>query len=449
MRVRWLRQLACRAFWTAVDGRPGPVHLNFAFREPLVPDGPSGVPRSGRRRGPRRRAAVGDAAARVARRRLRAARRARPTRSRRGRGRWSSRAGRSAIRGSAPSLAAFCERGGFPLLADPLSGARRGPAAIAHYDALLRRRSWDLVAGPGAAGRRPPDLQAACAPGWRRSDALQVAFDPENAWQDPAGSVGTIVAADPRTTFDALTSRLPKRRKDTSWLDALARGRPARGGRDRLGAGLRSCPSRAWRPSSARCCPTTPCWSSPPRCRSATSRRSSRRGPRAFRVLSNRGANGIDGTVSTAFGVAAAVARAGRAADRRRGSGARHRRAAGRRRGSGLRLVIVLIDNDGGGIFHFLPAAARGRGVRRAHRHAPRPRLRPRRRAVRARLGARRRRRVVPRRAGRARWPPTAARSSASAPTATRTSSSTPASGSPSAPPHSVAPPWRTSRPPC
>src|SRR3954469_19772666 len=44
MRVRWLRQLACRAFWTAVDGRPGPVHLNFSFREPLVPDGPSGVP---------------------------------------------------------------------------------------------------------------------------------------------------------------------------------------------------------------------------------------------------------------------------------------------------------------------------------------------------------------------------------------------------------------------
>src|SRR5690349_11962052 len=26
-RVRWLRQLACRAFWTAVEGRPGPVHL--------------------------------------------------------------------------------------------------------------------------------------------------------------------------------------------------------------------------------------------------------------------------------------------------------------------------------------------------------------------------------------------------------------------------------------
>src|SRR6185295_10826674 len=35
-RIRWLRQLACRAVWTALDGRPGPVHLNFSLREPLV-----------------------------------------------------------------------------------------------------------------------------------------------------------------------------------------------------------------------------------------------------------------------------------------------------------------------------------------------------------------------------------------------------------------------------
>ncbi|MGZ8647879.1 MAG: thiamine pyrophosphate-binding protein, partial [Solirubrobacteraceae bacterium] len=32
-RMRWLRQLACRAYWTALDGRPGPVHLNFSLRE--------------------------------------------------------------------------------------------------------------------------------------------------------------------------------------------------------------------------------------------------------------------------------------------------------------------------------------------------------------------------------------------------------------------------------
>src|SRR3954454_21034822 len=69
-RVRWLRRLACRAFWTAVDGRPGPVHLNFAFREPLIPDA-GGLPGAeiapGREGGgpwvtrPRTRAEAGDA----------------------------------------------------------------------------------------------------------------------------------------------------------------------------------------------------------------------------------------------------------------------------------------------------------------------------------------------------------------------------------------------------
>ncbi len=36
------------------------------------------------------------------------------------------------------AVAAFAERAGYPLLADPLSGARHGPAAIARYDLLLR-----------------------------------------------------------------------------------------------------------------------------------------------------------------------------------------------------------------------------------------------------------------------------------------------------------------------
>src|SRR5947209_4816263 len=36
--LRWIRQLACRAYWTAGSGRPGPVHLNFPLREPLVLD---------------------------------------------------------------------------------------------------------------------------------------------------------------------------------------------------------------------------------------------------------------------------------------------------------------------------------------------------------------------------------------------------------------------------
>src|SRR4029453_16173077 len=31
------RALACRAYFTAAGGRPGPVHLNFPLREPLAP----------------------------------------------------------------------------------------------------------------------------------------------------------------------------------------------------------------------------------------------------------------------------------------------------------------------------------------------------------------------------------------------------------------------------
>ncbi|HEV2771051.1 MAG TPA: thiamine pyrophosphate-binding protein, partial [Solirubrobacteraceae bacterium] len=49
---RWMRALACRALWTALDGRPGPVHLNFALREPLVPPAALGDdPQPGRDRG--------------------------------------------------------------------------------------------------------------------------------------------------------------------------------------------------------------------------------------------------------------------------------------------------------------------------------------------------------------------------------------------------------------
>ena len=38
--LRWIRTLACRAYWTALGGRPGPVHLNIPLREPLVLEGP-------------------------------------------------------------------------------------------------------------------------------------------------------------------------------------------------------------------------------------------------------------------------------------------------------------------------------------------------------------------------------------------------------------------------
>src|SRR5947209_3624965 len=46
--LAWMRTLACRAFATSLEGRPGVVHLNFPLREPLLPDGPLEHDGSGR-----------------------------------------------------------------------------------------------------------------------------------------------------------------------------------------------------------------------------------------------------------------------------------------------------------------------------------------------------------------------------------------------------------------
>ena len=106
-----------------------------------------------------------------------------------------------------------------------------------------------------------------------------------------------------------------------------------------------------WLPGRRRC-------SSPPRCRSATSRSSSPAREDAPRVLSNRGANGIDGTVSSAFGAAAGSSSGGPVVlligDVALAHDIGGLLAASR---LGLSLTIVLLNNDGGGIFHFLAVA--------------------------------------------------------------------------------------------
>src|SRR4051812_3841466 len=272
-RVRWLRQLACRAFWTAVSDRPGPVHLNFALREPLVPDGemPAEELVPGRDGGrpwvtrPRPRAVLSDSAvsgladelhARVAAVLV---------------------AGRSERDpGLGASLAAFAERAKIPLLGDPLSGARRGPAAVAHYDALLRDDGFAAAHAPELVLRVGDLPTSKPLRAWlAASDALQISVDPERAWHDPAGVVGTLIAADPRELVDALAKKISRRL--STWLDDwIAADRAASGAiasvvgpsgltEPRVAAELGSSLPRVRR------------WWSPPRCRSAMWKRSSPR----------------------------------------------------------------------------------------------------------------------------------------------------------------------------
>jgi 2-succinyl-5-enolpyruvyl-6-hydroxy-3-cyclohexene-1-carboxylate synthase len=347
--MRWLRQLACRAYWTALDGRPGPVHLNFSLREPLVLDEPlpDAEPGGGGRAGgrpwvtrPRTQPAAGEALVDG----LRAALDANP--------RAVMVAGRSERDpGLGEALATLADQLALPLLAEPLSGARRGRAAIAHYDALLR--------DPGFAAAHAPDLVLRFGDlptskplrQWLHGlDALQIAFDAESAWQDPAGRVGTIVTTDPRV----LAPKKP--RKDRAWLDVWRGADHAAAGAIAATLGELSEPRVAAELGVRLPAEATLVVASSMPVRDVETFFPARDAPP--RVLSNRGANGIDGTVSTAFGVAATgvptVLLIGDVALAHDIGGL----MAARR--LGLPLVIVLLNNDGGGIFHFLPVEREG-----------------------------------------------------------------------------------------
>ncbi len=362
-RLRWLRTLACRAFWTTLEGRPGVVHLNFSLREPLVlaEPLPEAEPGDGGRADGRPwlerpcTAAVPDDQT-VTTLGERLARSLRPV----------IVAGRQERDGAlGEALAEFAARAGIPLLADPLSGARRGPAAVAHYDALLRDPDWsaaracDLVLRFGDLPTSKPLRN------WLDSSAhgAQVAFDPESAWQDPAGRVDVAIGADARGVLEGLDARpAPERRE---WLDAWR-------GADRRAAGAIAEALGATGLSEPRVAAELGSWLAPDTTLVVASSMPVRDVETFFparpgavpRVLSNRGANGIDGTISTAFGVAAAtrgptVLLTGDVSLAYDIGGL----LAARR--NDVPLVIVVLNNDGGGIFSFLAVAREGEDFER------------------------------------------------------------------------------------
>ncbi|HWH09809.1 MAG TPA: 2-succinyl-5-enolpyruvyl-6-hydroxy-3-cyclohexene-1-carboxylic-acid synthase [Solirubrobacteraceae bacterium] len=338
--LRWIRGLACRAFWTAHGERPGPVHLNWPLREPLVLDAPPPPPLlTGRpggrpwitRRTPPRPASAGE---------LELADAARGVVVAGGCG-----------HGLAPEVCEFAARAGYPLLADPLSGARTGPAAIAHYDALLRRPERfdrpDVVIRVGDLPTSKP-LRAWLA---RLVSTRQIAIDPHGVWQDPDGVVGESVCADARILL-AAAAPAPA---PAAWLERWrAADRLAADALRRLFTDELTEPAVAWALGDRLGPEATVFVAASMPIRDVESFWPVRdAGPT---VLSNRGANGIDGTVSSAFGAAAAgpgpvVLLIGDVALAHDIGGL----LAVRR--LGLKLTIVLLDNGGGGIFDFLPVS--------------------------------------------------------------------------------------------
>ena len=258
-------------------------------------------------------------------------------------------------------LAHLARVSGFPILAEPTSQLRCGPHdrshVIAAYDLLLRDEHFarsvvpDLVLRFGEMPTSKP-LRAWLA----ASGAGQIVIDPYGGWNEPSHRAAAILRADPTELASGWAARLEKeeRRRPSAGSTAEQAAQAAldgdAGGR-RGEPDLRAGPAPRPRPRPR----ATATSSTPPRaCRSATRRRSSPPASTDALFLCNRGANGIDGLISSGIGAAHA---SGRPTTIVTGDlGLLHDiggLAALRDVSTPVRIVVI--DNDGGGIFHFLP----------------------------------------------------------------------------------------------
>ncbi len=346
---------AVRAVEYALGPPAGPVHLNFPFREPLIPSFDAllsvaaPVPGVVRCRG-----TLDDATARSLGRRLASARRGLVVCGPRDDERFAA------------AVVRLSETLGWPALADALSGVRYGPhrtdVVLDAYDAFLRDDELaddlapDLILRFGAT----PVSKALQRYLERYAGVDQVVVDDGDTWNDQALVATTLVRADPASACEALADVLaghvvpPETRSWTARWQAVDRA-----AREALTAALESDdaisePGAVFALARAL----------PPGATVFAGNSMPVRDIDAFlfggtaplRVLANRGASGIDGVVSTALGVSAVSA--GPLAlvigDLSFYHDMNGLFAAKRH---GLRATVLLVNNDGGGIFSFLPQA--------------------------------------------------------------------------------------------
>jgi 2-succinyl-5-enolpyruvyl-6-hydroxy-3-cyclohexene-1-carboxylate synthase len=356
------RSVACRALAAARgETRPGPVHLNLPWREPLapVPVGDAVTasdPLALEGRGKRPLTAVtridlepsvflldemaghiGDAISGVI------------------------VAGRQLDPELREPLAHLARVSGFPILADPTSQLRCGPHdrshVIAAYDLLLRDDHFarsvvpELILRFGEMPTSKP-LRAWIA----ASGVEEIVIDPHAGWNEPTNRAAAILRADPTELASGWAARLEglegrERPLPDRWLDAENTAQTAldEGFGDSNGItepALHRALGRAHRNGDLVYT------SSSMPIRDQESFLAASETDALF--LSNRGANGIDGLVSSGIGAAHA---SGRATTIVTGDlGLLHDIGAlAALRDVSTPIRILVIDNDGGGIFHFLP----------------------------------------------------------------------------------------------
>ena len=340
---RW-RSLAARAYAEATGATPGPVHLDLAFRA-AAHGTPGELP-------------VGRGAEGAWTWRPATAAPADPIISL-----VDDLAGRRGIlvagagSGSGAAVAAVAEALGWPVFAAPQADVWGHPVAVPAVDALLRT---PVELRPEVIVRLGRPLASSVAAGWLAgSGAAEIVAAGAHSWIDPAGTAAVVLPVTPDALLERWTADLDRVGPvdEGAWasrwhdhghlaqaaIDAVLDDEPAATeplvARRLVGA----------LPPSARLVASS---SMPIRDLEWYVRPG---GPLA--VDANRGANGIDGVVSTAVGLALA--------DRDRPTALLIGDVAFLHDSNGLLgaasrdidLVIVVVDNDGGGIFSFLPPA--------------------------------------------------------------------------------------------
>lgn len=344
------RSLAARAVAETLGPPPGPVHLDLAFRDPLVAR-PARLPpaRDGQEpwhsvvaTSPAPGADDVEAVAQLL-----------------SGGRGIIVAGAGLGHDIDEAVAALASTWGWPVLADPQSGCRvPGHTTVAAFDALLRHDAFARDHRPEAVLRLGAAPASKVLYQWlAASGARQVLIDPHRAWIDPERTAALVATGDPGAWCRALVDR---RRsggvEEPAWLASWAEAESAaQGGIDTVLGRHRevSEPGVARTLAATLASGATLVVSSSMPVRDLEWYARPREG---LRVLANRGANGIDGVVSTAVGTA--LATGGTTAlligDLAFLHDVNGLLGLARR---GVDLTIVVVDNHGGGIFSFLPPA--------------------------------------------------------------------------------------------
>ena len=379
--ARYARTVAGRAIAASMGAQPGPVHLNCPYREPLVPahdDGPADLTA--------RAAGQPFVVAHQGRRQLDQAMLAGLVEQLAQVERGLLVVGPQDDAQLGAAVAQLAKALGWPLLADPLSQARcgspAGPLLIDAYDAFLRdptfieRYAPELVLRFGAMPTAKPYLLYL----QRHSACHQIVVDGGAGWQEPTLAASELIYAEPvglcqdlidggrwavdgraivNNTLSVLneapsTAHRPLSSWATGWAQANQATRAAIAAHfavnDELFEGRVFTELGELLPAGA----ALYLGNSMP-VRDADTFLAGRAD--LLRVLGNRGANGIDGVISSALGSVAGgagplVLVIGDISFYHDSNGLLAAKL------HGLDMTIVLINNDGGGIFSFLPQAS-------------------------------------------------------------------------------------------